>query len=208
MVLAFTRMRPRSALLLFILLTSCAPKPEPVLDHATVIAKNSSMRLKNSSTSRTVRVMEVGEKVEVLEQQENWYRVKLGTDYQGWMEASTIVTNDMKQRIQKLAAESQNLAPQNTAVLKQDANLRLEPGRTAAIIRRIDSGKKVEVLDRVTKPRPNTDSSRDMWVKIRSAPTEVGWVLAGSLEFDIPNEISQYSEDYIYAAVKTINRVQ
>jgi uncharacterized protein YgiM (DUF1202 family) len=152
--------------------------------------------------------MEVGEKVEVLEQQENWYRVKLGTDYQGWMEASTIVTNDMKQRIQKLAAESQNLAPQNTAALKQDANMRLEPGRTAAIIRRLDSGKKVEVLDRVTKPRPNTESARDMWVKIRSAPTEVGWVLAGSLEFDIPNEISQYSEDYIYAAVKAINRVQ
>jgi hypothetical protein len=37
---------------------------------------------------------------------------------------------------------------------------------------------------------------------------EVGWVLAGSLEFDIPAEIAIYSEDYSYAAVKIINRVQ
>src|SRR6185436_11342063 len=95
----------------------------------------------------------------------------------------------------------------NTAVLKQDANLRLEPGRNSSIIRRVDSGTRVEVLDRVTKARPNSES-RDMWVKVRPAPTEVGWVLAGSLEFDIPTEISQYSEDYVYAAVKMINRVQ
>jgi hypothetical protein len=32
--------------------------------------------------------------------------------------------------------------------------------------------------------------------------------LTGALEFDIPSEIAQYSEEYIYAAVKTINRVQ
>ena len=43
---------------------------------------------------------------------------------------------------------------------------------------------------------------------MRPAPREVGWLLSGSLDFDIPNEIAQYSEDYIYAAVKMINRVQ
>ncbi|PYS39575.1 MAG: hypothetical protein DMG14_13495, partial [Acidobacteria bacterium] len=111
-------------------------------------------------------------------------------------------------RIQKLAAASQNLEPQNTAVLKQDGNLRLEPGRSSSIIRKIESGTKVEVLDRVTKSRPGSETSHDMWVKVRSGPTEVGWLLAGALEFDIPSEISQYSEGYIYAAVKTINRVQ
>src|SRR5947207_559595 len=132
MVAVFSPMRPLSALLVFLFLTSCAPKPEPVMDHATVVAKNSSLRLKNSSTSRTVRLMDMGERVDVLEQQENWYRVKFGADIQGWMEASTIVTNEMKDRIQKLAAASQNLEPQNTAILKQDANLRLEPGRSAS----------------------------------------------------------------------------
>ncbi|PYS39576.1 MAG: hypothetical protein DMG14_13500, partial [Acidobacteria bacterium] len=63
-------------LLVFVslLLTSCAPRSEPVLDEATVVAKNASLRLKNSSTSRTLRVLDTGEKVDVLEHQDNWYR--------------------------------------------------------------------------------------------------------------------------------------
>src|SRR5215467_2840224 len=191
-----------------LLLTSCATKPEPILDEATVTAKNSSLRLKNSSTSRTVRVLDVGDKVEVLEHQDNWYRVRYGPDVQGWMEESTVQTNATKTKIQALVTDSQNLEPQNTAALKQDANMRLEPGRSTSIIRRLESGTKIEVLDRVTKPRPGSDTSRDIWLKVRPKPTEVGWVLASSVEFDIPADIAQYSEDYIYAAVKTINRVQ
>jgi uncharacterized protein YgiM (DUF1202 family) len=190
------------------LLTQCAPKPEPALDEAVVVAKNASLRLKNSSTSRTIRVMDTGDRVDVLEHQDNWYRVRYGTDIEGWMEESTVITNETKNRIQQLVAESRDLEPQNTAVLKQDANLRLEPGRSTSIIRRVEAGTKVEVLERITKPRPGSETLQDMWVKIRSSPTEVGWVLAGSLDFDIPTEIAQYSEGYIYAAVKTINRVQ
>src|SRR5262249_12309080 len=134
-----------------LLLTSCATKPEPILDQATVTARNSSLRLKNSSTSRTVRVLDVGDKVDVLEHQDNWYRVRYGLDVQGWMEESTVQTNQTKSRIQALVVDSQNLEPQNTGVLKQDANLRLEPGRSTSIIRKVDSGTKVEILDRITK---------------------------------------------------------
>jgi uncharacterized protein YgiM (DUF1202 family) len=190
------------------LLTSCATKPEPILDQATVTAKNSSLRLKNSSTSRTVRVLDVGDKVEVLEHQDNWYRVRYGPDVQGWMEESTVLTNQTKNKIQTLVTDSQNLIPQNTGVLKQDANMRLEPGRTTSIIRRLDKDTKVEVLDRVTKPRPGSDTSHDIWLKVRPKPAEVGWVLSGALEFDVPNDISPYTEEYTYTAVKTIARVQ
>jgi SH3 domain-containing protein len=190
-------------------LTACGPSnPDPVLDHGTVIAKNTSLRLKNSSTSRTLRVLDTGDQVDVLEHQDNWYRVRYGRDVQGWMEESTVLTNEARDRIQKLVASSQNLEPQNTAVLKQDANLRLEPGRTTSIIRRVERKTRVEVLDRVTKPRPGSDTGRDVWVKVRPAPTEVGWLLVGSLDFDIPSEIEQYSEEYVYAAVKMISRVQ
>jgi len=195
-------------LLLAVVLASCAPRPEPVLDQATVVAKNASLRLKNSSTSRTLRVLDTGERVEVLELRDNWYRVRYGPDVQGWMEESTVVTNDTKNKIQQLVAASQNEESQNTAVLKQEANFRLEPGRSTAIIHRLDSGTKVEVLERVTLPRPGRESAHDVWLKVRPKPTEVGWVLSNAIEFDIPADISQYSEEYTYAAVKTINRVQ
>jgi hypothetical protein len=85
--------------------------------------------------------------------------------------------------------------------------MRLEPSRSSAIIRRLDSGTKVEVLERVTKPRPSSETAQDMWIKVRPTPTDVGWVLASALEFDIPMDIAQYSEGYTYAAVKVVSRV-
>src|SRR5256885_9796772 len=109
-------MKSLSSLLILLLMASCASQPEPVVDQATVVSKNASLRLKNSSTSRTVRVLDSGEKVDVLERLDNWYRVRYGPDVQGWMEESTVVTNETKRRIQKLIADSQNLEPQNTAV--------------------------------------------------------------------------------------------
>src|SRR5262250_1392023 len=184
------RMKLLLAFLFSPLLTSCAPKPDPILDEGTVVAKNASLRLKNSSTSRTIKLLDSGDKVDVLERQENWYRVRYGSDVEGWMEESTVVTNETRDRIKKIVAESQNLEPQNTAVTKQDVNLRLEPGRSTSIIRRLESGTKVEVLDRVTRPRPGSDSSHDIWLKVRPKPAEVGWVLSGAVEFDIPNDIS------------------
>src|SRR6266487_5435725 len=154
--------------LLFVILpTSCAPKPEPVLDHATVVAKNASLRMKNSSTSRTLRVLDTGDKVAVLERQDNWYRVRFGDDVEGWMEESTVVTNATRNRIRGLVSESEGQKPQNTAVVREEVNFRIDPGRNTAILRKLDSGTKVEVIDRVTTARPGSDSAWDVWVKVR-----------------------------------------
>jgi uncharacterized protein YgiM (DUF1202 family) len=196
------------ALSVLLLLLSCSPRREPILDQATVVAKNASVRLKNSSTSRTLRTLDTGDRVNVLERQDNWYRIRYGDEVEGWMEESTVVTNATKKRIQELVVASQDQSPQNTAVLREDANLRIEPGRSTSIIRKLDRGTMVEVLDRVTIPRPNSETASDAWIKVRSSPTEVGWVLSGLVDFDIPADIAQYSEGYTYAAVKTINRVQ
>src|SRR5262249_385764 len=138
MLAAHIPMKRSLVLFALLLLISCGPpKHDPIVDEATVVAKNSSLRLKNSSTSRTLPVLDTGDKVNVLEQQENWYHVRYGSEVEGWMEASTVVTNHTREQIQKLVAESQNLEPQNTAVLKQDGNLRLEPGRSTLIIRKL-----------------------------------------------------------------------
>jgi SH3-like domain-containing protein len=187
--------------------SGCAPKPEPAIDQATVIANHASVRLKNSSTSRTLVTLEPGDNIEVLERQENWYRIRLG-DVQGWMQESTVVTNSTRDRIQEMVTASQGEASQNTATLSEDANFRIEPGRTTPVIRRLPAGTKVEVIDRRTLPRPNTERSLDSWVKIRPSPTEVGWILSSLISYDVPEEIAQYTEGYIYSAVKPINQVQ
>src|SRR5437016_9885202 len=98
-------------------IVGCEPKVEPPVDHATVVAEHASLRLKASSTSRTLKVLDPGDKVDVMERQDNWYRVRFGLS-QGWMEESTILTNATKVRIEEVAAKSQEQTPQNTATLR------------------------------------------------------------------------------------------
>ena len=206
-------MKLHRTLVLFVLtivlpLASCAPKPEPTLDEATVVARNASVRLKNSSTSRTLVTLNVGDKVEVLERSDNWYRIRHGERLQGWMEESTILTNEMMGRLRDMVTASQSQRPHNTGVLREEANLRIEPGRSTAVIKRLDSGTKVEVLERVTKPRPGSENAMDVWLKVRPSPTEVGWIIGSLIDFDIPSEIAGYSEGFTYTTVKTVNQVQ
>ena len=190
-------------------LHSCASKPEPVLDEATVIAKNTSLRLKNSSTSRTLRVLDTGDKVDVLERQDNWYRVRYGTDVEGWMEESTVVTNETRNRIQKLVTASQNLEPQNTAVSETGCEHAARTGRSTS-----DHSKTGERHEsRSPRSRHQTASRFGHIIMTcgskfgRLRPRSAGsWRALSSSIF--PNDIAQYSEDYIYAAVKMINRVQ
>ena len=189
------------------LAAGCGPGVEPALDRATVVAPHASVRLKDTSTSRTIRVLEPGDRVEVLERQDHWYKIRLG-DMQGWMEESTILTNATRVRIEELAAVSQDQTSQNTAILRAEANFRIEPSRSGPIIRKLSSGTRVEVIERTSLPRPGSDRLMDTWIKVRPSPAEAGWLLANAVDFDVPAEIAQYTEGYTYTAVKALNQVQ
>jgi hypothetical protein len=186
-------------------LSACGSNTVPAIGQATVNAQHASLRAKNSATSRTIQVMEPGDKVEILERVDRWYRVRLN-DVEGWMEVSTLLTDDMEKQIQETLAAARNQQAHNTGVLAQDGNLRVEPGRSTSVLRRLPARTKVEVLERKTLPRE--PSGQDAWLKVRTGPMEVGWLLSTFVEFDVPDEISRYTEDRIYATVKTVHQIE
>jgi hypothetical protein len=102
---------------------------------------------------------------------------------------------------------SEEAGAQNTALLRDDANLRLEPGRNTKVMRRLAAETKVEVLERKTLPRPNFPAP-DVWIKVRVSPTEVGWLLGGALDYEAPAGIGGYMEGSNYSAIKPLNTVE
>jgi uncharacterized protein YgiM (DUF1202 family) len=195
-------------LLPIVILNSCAPKKEPAKEHATVVAKHASVRMKNSSTSRTLITLEPNTEVDVLEKQGNWYRVRT-SDTQGWMEETTLMTDEMSAKIKAMVETAKKQDPQNTAIIRDDANLRMEPGRNSTVIRKVTAETKVEVLERRTLPRPNTPPPAvDVWIKIRTSPKEVGWILGSVLDYEVPEAIGGFMEGSNYTAIKTIKTVQ
>ena len=195
-------------LLCILVLSSCAPKKEPAKEQATVVAKHASVRMKNSSTSRTLATLEPNARVEVLEKLGNWYRVRTG-DVQGWMEETTLMTEGMSAKLKAMVEVAKKQEPQNTVVLRDDGNLRMEPGRNTTVIRKVLAETKAQVLERTTLPRPGVPPPAvDVWIKIRTMPDEVGWILGSVLDYDVPEAIGGYMEGSNYTSIKTLKTIQ
>jgi len=191
-----------------VFLTGCGPKKEPAKEQATVVAKHASVRMKNSATSRTLATLEPNDRVDILEKVGNWYRIRSG-ETQGWMEETTLLTEAMATKLQAMVAAAKSQEVQNTALLRDDGNLRLDPGRNTTIMRRLAAESKVEVLERKTLPRPNANPpALDVWIKVRTSPTEVGWLLGGVLDYEAPAAIGGFMEGSNYSAIKPLNTVQ
>ena len=191
-----------------IVLSACGPKKEPAKEQATVVAKHASVRMKNSATSRTLATLEPDTKIDIMEKQGNWYRIRSG-DTQGWMEETTLLTDAMSSQLQSMVIEAKKQEAQNTALLRDDANLRLEQGRNTKVMRRLAAETKVEVLERKALPRPNSSPpALDVWIKVRVSPTEVGWLLGSVLDYEAPAAIGGYMEGSNYSAIKPLNTVE
>jgi hypothetical protein len=202
-ILSFARL---SLLPVLMLGTACSAE-KPKTEWATVNSEHASLRIRESVNSKTLKVLEPGDKVEVLEQQGRWYRVRLG-EMEGFMEVSTLLTDTTRKNIQTNLDSAKDQTVQNTGRLTQDGNLRLEPGRNTAVLRRLPRNSMVEVLERRTLPREDPPDRSEAWLKIRTSPTEVGWILWSFVEFDVPEPIAQYTEDYVYSAVGVLNRIE
>jgi len=193
-------------LVICVLVTACCSKSASGVTQATVNAEHASLRSRDSATSRTLKVLEPGMKVEILEQQGRWYRVRLG-DMEGWMDSSTLLTDSMRDHIQESINSAIGQMAQNTGVLAEGGNLRVDPGRNTAVLRKLPQRTPVEVLERRTIEREDLKGRFDAWLKVRTSPTEVGWLLSSFVEFDVPEGIAPYTEEYIYSTVKTLNEI-
>ncbi len=190
-----------------VMITGCLPEPEPAIDEATVLSDRTSLRIDASASARTMYTLDEGERVSIIEKRGTWYRVRDRDQIEGWMDESTILSDRSMAEMQRNVLEAATLPIQNTARALEIVNLRLDPGRDTDIIRRLRRGTTLEVLDRRTTPRPDSEAT-DIWFKVRPSDSEVGWVYAQLIEFDTPEPLAGFTEGRIYVAVQKLRQVE
>lgn len=190
-----------------LVLSACLPEPEPSIDEATVLRDNTSMRIAGASSARTMYTLKQGERVSIIEKRNGWYRVRDRDQIEGWMDESTILRDTTMAAMQVAVADGANLPVQATARAVEEVNLRLDPGRDTDIIRRLRRGTVLEVLERHTTPRPNSEAT-DIWFKVRPSEDEIGWVFTGLIEFDTPEPLLGFMEGRTYVAYHKLRQVQ
>jgi hypothetical protein len=142
--------------LLLVLLSGCNRKSSQVLEAAYVSAPQVALRDRVAAVYNKVGVVKNGERVEILERSRNgrFVRVRAGAS-EGWMEQRYLVTQQVFDGFQKLAAGHAATPVAAHALTRAELNMHLRPQRDADRLFQLAQGEKVELLERTSSPKPN-----------------------------------------------------
>lgn len=206
-------------------LPGCTRRGHHVLEVAYVSAPQASLRDQVAAIYNRIGNVKNGERVEVLEREKRFARVRTAGGLEGWIEQRYLVDQKTFDGLQALTQDNQNDPVQAPGVLRNDTNLHITPGRETEHLYQLTSGAKVSILKRgtaekqlpggvpktavVTKHAANAaEPVLEDWWLVRDAQGRVGWVLARMVDVDVPLEIAQYAEGQRFVAFFVLNEVQ
>jgi len=212
------------------LLAGCGRGRHRVLEVAYVSAPQAALRDQVSTIFNRVGNVKNGERVEVLDHEKRFARVRTASGIEGWVEQRYLVDQKTFDALQKLTQDNQNDPVQAPGILRNDTNLHVTPGRESEHLYQLASGAKVSILKRATSEkqvgamptaRPSVAATtakpgakaapgpalEDWWL-VRDDQGRVGWVLARMVDVDVPLEVAQYAEGQRFVAFFVLNEVQ
>ena len=207
-----------------LLIPACGRGRHRVLEVAYVSAPQAALRDQVAAIFNRVGNVKNGERVEVLDREKRFAKVRTGTGIEGWIEQRFLVDEKTFDALQKLTADNLNDPVQAPGVMRNDTNLHVTPGRDTEHLYQLASGAKVAILKRETAEKQLASASppkaaksgskapagpalEDWWL-VRDTQGRVGWVLARMVDVDVPLEIAQYAEGQRFVAFFPLNEVQ
>jgi hypothetical protein len=220
---------PKSAVLFKLILAAafflvgCGVKTDKPKQYEYVSAPQAMLRDNVAAVYNKVGIVKNGEQVEVLEKSRRFVRVRTARNEIGWLEQRYLVSQQVYDGFQKLAADHAHDVPQAHATTRYDVNLHVTPDRDSEHFYQLKEGEKLELLARATAEKPGTAPSaklvsekpaakapapalEDWWV-VRDARGHSGWLLARMVDLDVPIEIAQYAEGQRIVAYFVLNEV-
>ncbi len=165
-------------------------------------------------------IVKNGERVEILERDRRFARVRTASGLEGWMEQRYLVSQQVYDGFQKLDQQYQNAPVQGSAVTRNESNIHLDPARDAEHLYQLQQGQKVSLLKRAASEKslpgaapkaapegtPAAKPMEDWWL-IRDSQGHTGWVLSRLVDVDVPLEIAQYAEGQRIVAYFVLDQV-
>jgi SH3-like domain-containing protein len=209
-----------------LLLLSGCNRRHRVLEVAYVSAPQATLRDQVAAIYNRVGNVKNGERVEIIDRDRRFARVRTGSGIEGWIEQRYLVDQKTYDALQKLTQEHQNDPLQAPGVLRNDTNMHVTPGRDSEHLYQLASGAKVAILGRGTAEKQLPGGAPAMkptqgklgkvaagpvledWSLVRDAQGRVGWVLSRMVDVDVPLDIAQYAEGQRFVAFFVLDEVQ
>jgi hypothetical protein len=195
------------------LLTGCSRwRSHMTGESVYVTSKQTFLRDRVAAVSNRTGTVENGQKLEVLEHGRRFYHVKTEKGEVGWIDEKSVATQAVFDEFKALAEAHQSDPAVASAVVQDDVNLHLKPGRTTETFYRLPEGDKLQVLNRATLPKPVPGGASPMrapdavagatlppiamedWWLARDSAGRTGWMLSRMMSVDAPDSLTRYAE--------------
>ena len=118
-----------------------------------VSAPQANLRDHVATVYNRVGAVKNGDRLEVLEHQKRFVRVRTAEKVEGWIELRAVVTSDIYDQFQKLSKENHTLPIEGHGVTRVELNMHVTPGRETETLYQLTESSKVELLKRSTTVR-------------------------------------------------------
>ncbi len=140
-------------LLLLVALPACRHSVIAKHEYMYVSALETSLRDRVATLYTKVGTIHNGERVEVLERQRRFVRVRTDGGVEGWVEQRSLVSQEVYDGFQKLAQDNAGMAVQAHGTTRAELNMHVTPSREGEHLYQLKDSEKVEVLKRATADR-------------------------------------------------------
>jgi hypothetical protein len=150
-------------------------RPEPKTETVYVLAKETFLRDRVAAVSNRVAMVQNGERLQLLERERRFLKVKTEKGEIGWIEEHSVVNPEVVSGFEQLHKAHANDPVVVTAVARDDGYLHLKPGRDTDRYYLLLEGVKLQLLIRASVPKaigPQASRSSSYFASPSPASTE------------------------------------
>jgi hypothetical protein len=222
LILRWLRSAMPAALLALAVLQGCG-RFVPQAHHEYVYVWMRELYLRDRVAPVNERVARVvnGDRLEVLDREGRFLQVKTSAGKVGWVEEHEVIDQALYEKFQDLAKDAAHDPVLSKGILRESYWLRDAPGRESDRFYLVHPNTKLELLERVSVPKPEAPGAlpvpgkgggnagpelEDFWLA-RDPAGQAGWVRGGALDEDAPENIAVLIPDEKVVAAYVIRSV-
>jgi SH3-like domain-containing protein len=138
------------ACVLLLALGGCSRREAESREYAWVSAPQVNLRDRVAALYNKVAIVMNGQRVEVLERQKRFVRVRTDDGKEGWLEQRYLVGSDVHEALDRLAQQSASAPTQGEAVTRNTVNMHVTPGRETDYLYQLKEAERVQLIRRAT----------------------------------------------------------
>ena len=210
-------------------------KPKMLTHYVYVTSKGTFLRDRIAAVSNRTGNVVNGQRLEILEGNKRFYKVKTDKGEVGWIDEKAVATEAVSKEFDDLNAAHARDPYVATGVVRDDVYMHSKPGRETDKLYRLDEGEKLKLIARAStlKPvppgyvapvavaaggkrgaksvaavpaAPEPPAMEDWWL-VRDSHDHTGWILSRMLDVDVPDSVAKYAENQRLVGAYVLNTV-